>query len=247
MTLRLERKYNPRAAAAGAKGRGFAIGIAAFHFQHEDESPRLFRWGLAAALTLHVVAFVWVFPSWEREITTTRSAQKVFVLQQVRFQPPKPQQAPAQPKRKVRKVPIPDPTPDLPEPIMREDYKAPEPQIASVDIGDFAEIPEAPSIPGIPGLREMSSDLIPPRKLYAPQPAYTEEARQARVQGMVLIRAIVDALGNVTNPRILKGLPSGLADSAVDTVLTWRYEPAMTRAGEPVAVYYNFTINFALQ
>ncbi len=119
--------------------------------------------------------------------------------------------------------------------------------VPTVDLGDFISIPDAPSAPGVPSLRELTSDLIPPQKLYAPQPAYTEEARQARVQGVVLIRAIVDAVGNVTNARILKGLPSGLADSAVDTVLTWRYEPAMTRDGEPVAVFYNFTINFTLQ
>ena len=247
MTLRLERKYNPRAAASGAQGRGFALGIPAFHFQQENESPRFLRWGFAIALALHAIVFVWQFPTWERELMTTRSVQKVFVLQQVRFQPPEPVQALSQPKRRVRKVPIPDPTPDLPEPILRQDHEIPELQVTALDIGDFASIPDAPSVPGIPGLRELTADLIPPRKLYSPQPAYTEEARQARVQGRVLIRAIVDALGNVTNARILKGLPNGLADSAVDTVLTWRYEPAMTRDGEPVAVFYNFTINFTLQ
>ena len=85
-----------------------------------------------------------------------------------------------------------------------------------------------------------------PEKIFAPQPPYTEEARQARVQGVVILQAIIDIVGNVTNVKILKGLPGGLADSAVDTVLSWKFEPA-SLYGDPVPVYYNFTVNFTLQ
>jgi protein TonB len=92
----------------------------------------------------------------------------------------------------------------------------------------------------------MGGDIAPPVKVFSPQPGYTEEARQARVQGIVILQAIIDAEGNVTDVRVLKGLPEGLAESAVETVRNWRFKPA-TLEGKPVPVYFNFTINFSLQ
>ena len=44
---------------------------------------------------------------------------------------------------------------------------------------------------------------------------------------------IIDEEGNVTQVRVLKGLPEGLAESAVATVQTWRFKPA-TLKGQPV-------------
>lgn len=247
MTLRLERKYNRRFQTKGPSRRDFAIGVASFQLERKEESNKLLRWTLVVAVVLHVGLFLINFPTWQRPLTQVRTDQKVFVLQQVRFKPPKPvQQKAAPPKRKARKVPMPDPTPDLPEPILREEVEAPDIVVAA-DLTDFTAIPDAPAAPGVPGLRALTSDLIPPQKIYAPQPPYTEEARQARVQGVVIMQAIIDTLGKVTNVRVLKGLPSGLADSAVATVQRWEFEPAMTRAGEPVPVRYNFTVNFTLQ
>ena len=45
---------------------------------------------------------------------------------------------------------------------------------------------------------------------------------------------------------MLKGLPMGLEESAVDAIKTWRFKPA-TLNGKPVMVYYNLTVNFKLQ
>jgi TonB family protein len=77
-------------------------------------------------------------------------------------------------------------------------------------------------------------------------PAYTEEARRARVQGVVIVEVIIDERGAVTSARVLKGLPMGLDAKALEMVRTWRYKPA-TFEGKPVAVYLNLTVNFALE
>ncbi len=62
----------------------------------------------------------------------------------------------------------------------------------------------------------------------------------------MILQAIVDAMGNVSQVQVLKGLPLGLTESAIETVQGWRYKPA-TLDGQPVAVYLNLLINFSLQ
>ena len=69
-------------------------------------------------------------------------------------------------------------------------------------------------------------------------------ARMFREAGLQNVR--IDKEGNVTNVKVLKGLPMGLEESAVDAIKTWRFKPA-TLNGKPVMVYYNLTVNFKLQ
>ncbi|PYQ26205.1 MAG: hypothetical protein DMF56_25500 [Acidobacteria bacterium] len=63
---------------------------------------------------------------------------------------------------------------------------------------------------------------------------------------MVILEAVIDRNGNVTEARVLKGLPFGLEQSALDAIKKWRFKPG-TLNGQPVPVYYNLTINFQLQ
>ena len=250
MTLRLDQKLSARLSpSTGAREqRRLATGVPQFILAAEEDRRPLV-WGAAAAFALHAVLLLITLPQIRHEIRAAPKAPKAYVIQTVRFKPPQPSQAQAVPQRKVRKVPIPDPTPDLPEPILDERYLPPD--IELPEIGDgvvLSDIPEAPPVPGGgPGTAlHLRADIKPPVKLFGPQPGYTEEARQARVQGVVILQAIIDALGNVTQVRVLKGLPEGLAESAVATVQTWRFEPAVLD-GAPVPVYYNFTVNFSLQ
>jgi len=78
------------------------------------------------------------------------------------------------------------------------------------------------------------------------EPQYTEVARRARVQGIVIIEAVIDRQGNVTEARILKGLPMGLDAEALSAIKRWKFKPG-TLNGNPVPVYYNLTINFRLE
>ncbi len=80
----------------------------------------------------------------------------------------------------------------------------------------------------------------------SPQPRYTEMARRAGVQGTVIVEAIIDETGRVTDVRILKPLPMGLDRAAVEAVQSWRFRPA-TLNGRAVKVYYTLTANFTLQ
>jgi protein TonB len=76
-------------------------------------------------------------------------------------------------------------------------------------------------------------------------PEYTEIARRAKVQGIVIVEAVIDRDGNVTEARILKPLPMGLDQQALAAIRQWKFKPG-TLNGQPVPVYYNLTVNFRL-
>ena len=85
-----------------------------------------------------------------------------------------------------------------------------------------------------------------PAIIHQVQPRYTELARQSGTQGTVIVEAIIDEKGYVTNVRVLRGLPMGLDKAAVEAIQQWRFKPA-TLADRPVKVYYTLTVNFTIQ
>lgn len=85
-----------------------------------------------------------------------------------------------------------------------------------------------------------------PEKIAGVPPIYTEEARKAGVTGVVILEAIIDERGDVVNLKVLKGLPKGLDQAALDAVKGWKFKPA-TLEGKPVKVYYTLTVNFTIE
>ena len=96
-----------------------------------------------------------------------------------------------------------------------------------------------------PPIRVGGTVVAPERVVYVP-PTYTDIARKARLQGMVIIEAIISKQGDVTDARILRGLPMGLSEAAIEAIRKWKYKPA-TLHGRPVAVYLTVTVQFTLQ
>ena len=79
-----------------------------------------------------------------------------------------------------------------------------------------------------------------------PLPPYTEEARKARAEGIVLIQAIIRRDGSVDSFKVLRGLGYGLDESAINTIATkWRFKPG-TLNGVPVDVQANIEVTFRL-
>ena len=74
---------------------------------------------------------------------------------------------------------------------------------------------------------------------------YTAEAREERIQGVVILRLQIDEAGSVTDAEVLKGLPLGLSEAAVAAARQWRFDPA-TRDGAPVAAQRNVVVEFRL-
>ena len=75
-------------------------------------------------------------------------------------------------------------------------------------------------------------------------PTYPPEAGRARVEGAVVLMAVIGKDGSVQDVRVESGLPL-LAQAAIDAVRQWRYRPYLLN-GEPVEVDSRITINFTL-
>lgn len=76
------------------------------------------------------------------------------------------------------------------------------------------------------------------------QPQYPALARQARVQGVVVLRAVISRNGRIENLQVVSGHPL-LVKSAEDAVQQWRYRPYYLN-NEPVEVETQVTVNFTL-
>jgi len=76
------------------------------------------------------------------------------------------------------------------------------------------------------------------------EPLYPALARQAGIQGQVLLQAIIGKDGTIENLRVIGGHPL-LVRPAVEAVQQWRYRP-YTLNGEPVEVQTQVTVHFVL-
>jgi TonB family protein len=100
---------------------------------------------------------------------------------------------------------------------------------------------------GAPGaIHRVGWDVEKPEKISAPPPRYSTEARRARIQGRVILEAIIDSEGCLTSVHVLKRLHQDLDRKALEAVKNWVFEPAKL-AGNPVNVYYTLTVNFEVQ
>ena len=210
---------------------------------------RAWRLAIGAGLVFHAVLFIVTFPELKAKVYHIGGGARtrVYRLERLSFTPPRPrpvERAPSRPKAK--RIPIPDPTPQDPEPVYQDEVEgAVEADFPDAGVATVLMVPEGP--PGMgSGPFQIGGAVKAPERIFAPDPVYPEEARQGRVQGVVILQTIIDAAGKVTNVRVLKGLPSGLTEAAVDAVSQWRFRPA-TLEGKPVAVYYLVTVTFSVQ
>jgi periplasmic protein TonB len=85
-----------------------------------------------------------------------------------------------------------------------------------------------------------------PVAIFQPLPAYTEEARKARAEGIVMIQAVIRSNGTVDSFKVIRGLGYGLDESAIQTIASkWRFKPG-TLNGVPVDVQANIEVSFRL-
>jgi periplasmic protein TonB len=76
------------------------------------------------------------------------------------------------------------------------------------------------------------------------QPEYPALAKQARIQGTVLLRAVIDRQGKIENLQVVSGHPM-LAEAALKAVVQWRYRPYYLNE-QPVEVETLITVHFTL-
>jgi len=104
--------------------------------------------------------------------------------------------------------------------------------------------PPGGSRPATPGA---AVPVAEPKLLKKVNPVYPAEARQAKLEGIVLLECTIDATGRVTGVKPIRSEPMGLTEAATVAVTQWEFEPAKGPDGRPVEVKFTVTIRFALQ
>jgi TonB family protein len=95
------------------------------------------------------------------------------------------------------------------------------------------------------GVFKVGGGISAPQAIAAPDPEYTEEARNAKTQGMCVLWLIVDDQGHPRDIKVVRGLGHGLDDKAIEAVKQWRFQPAM-KDGHPVNVQISVEVGFKL-
>ncbi|MFZ0860657.1 MAG: energy transducer TonB [Candidatus Sulfotelmatobacter sp.] len=99
-------------------------------------------------------------------------------------------------------------------------------------------------IPATPQRIRISAGVTKGLLIQRIEPTYPPLARSARVQGDVVLSAIIDTNGHITNLQLVSGHPM-LVPSAIAAVKQWRYKPYLLN-GQPVEVETTITVIFTL-
>jgi protein TonB len=88
-------------------------------------------------------------------------------------------------------------------------------------------------------------EIRPPKLIHSVPPVYPDIARQARIEGVVVIEAMTDIYGRVASIKVMKSI--GLLDeAAIEAVRQWVYEPMIIN-GRPRPVIFTVRVTFQLK
>jgi protein TonB len=110
-------------------------------------------------------------------------------------------------------------------------------------VGMVATVPPPPPEPA--GPIRLHLGMKAPVKTRDVAPVYPVIAKNAHVQGLVILEAVLNVQGRVESVRVLRSIPL-LDQAALDAVEQWRFTPALLN-GQPVPVVMTVTVNFTLQ
>jgi TonB family protein len=106
---------------------------------------------------------------------------------------------------------------------------------------------------GLGALRLVSQSQVPeankngysyPKCIDCPQAQYTREALAHKFQGTMTLILVVTPQGRAKDIKVLKALPYGLTESAIEAVKKWKFKPAAGPDGKPAAVRQKIWITF---
>lgn len=220
---------------------------------------------LPVSIALHalVLLVVVVVPLMTAEdLPEPTSAVKAFFVEPAAPPPPPPPPPPPAPKAvvqpKVAPTPVPQENPKFTAPVEVPEEIRPE---EGIDLGVEGGVPGGVEggVPGgvvggvVGGLPDappptqavrVGGNIKEPKKLKNVNPTYPDIAKQARVQGVVILECTISPQGKVTDVKVLRGIPL-LDAAAIEAVKQWVYTPTLLN-GVPVPVIMTVTVNFRL-
>lgn len=109
----------------------------------------------------------------------------------------------------------------------------------------FSEAAEDATVYRVCSRSETADCAKVPKAISAPDPEYSVQARENRIQGTVEMSVVVGPDGLVRESKVEKSLGYGLDEQALKALQQWRFEPA-TVDGKPVAVRINVQMSFRI-
>jgi TonB family protein len=103
--------------------------------------------------------------------------------------------------------------------------------------------PRAEADSGAPEGASLEFDS-PPRVIKGAKPQYPQAAFAAKIEGTVLVEALIDVEGRISRARVIQSVP-GLDEAALEAARRWRFEPAR-KAGKPVATIIHMPVAFRI-
>ena len=85
-----------------------------------------------------------------------------------------------------------------------------------------------------------------PSCIYCPDPQYSDEARKAKYQGVVVLMVVITLDGRATNIQVVKSPGLGLDEKAIEAVRQWKFRPAIGPGGKPVPSQVPIEVTFRL-
>jgi protein TonB len=197
------------------------------------QDPRERRWilrGIATALVLHAAVLFAHVPDWGAPKRIDVPKEQAMQVQFLKPPPPPPPKVDKpKPKPVAKRIPRPDPTPTEPEPIVE-----PEPTPPPV------EIPQPPPPPQQTGPVRVAPGQGP-GLIKRVEPVYPQALQAARIQGAVVLDAIIHKDGSVGEIKVLQSSNKMFEQAAVDAIKQWRYTPT------PYDVILTVRVNFTLR
>jgi protein TonB len=193
---------------------------------------RIVTRALIAALVVHATVLVAKMPDWGPDPVRVDAPQEQAMKVQFLRPPPPPPKAPPKPPEPVKKkVPRPDPTPDEPEPV-KEPPPPPSPAPST-----------APPTPA--PAQEMGPIRVSPGQgpglIKKVEPRYPPMARTARIEGTVVVDAVIRKDGTVSDVTVLSSSNPMFEQACVEAVRQWRFTPG------PQDVVLTVTVKFTLR
>jgi len=177
--------------------------------------PRLLRYALVATLAIVIVMFL-VWPAYvSQPYTLEEEILEVVEIPADIEIPPPPQEA------EMPKVPV---------QIEISETASDEETIEDTSFADVEDIPPPAATSFGGGPKQFYAFDEPPAPTYRQSPRYPEMAREAEMEGVVMVLIFVDERGNVFNVQVLSSsVPQILIDEAIAAAWKWRFKPGKQR------------------
>jgi protein TonB len=233
--------------------------------ERSGRSPR--EWAVAAAIHVVIVAALVLIPLAFLQSIDSDHLQAMYLTMPRPPAPAPPPSAAELPARHVvramRFAPAITMPTSIPKKILEvKDEGAPEVEAAGAAPGGVAggenggvlggvlggmsngPAPPPPPPPAKRGIQRVGGDVRAPRQTLRVDPDYPRIAMTAKVEGVVVIDAVIDERGNVIQARAVSG-PGLLISAALQAVLKWRYEPTYLD-GQAVPIEMKVEVGFHL-